>query len=66
VLLTPDTEDILARRGVRDSKTLSNSRILELSKLIKENCPFEVLSVPRPQYDLAYQQHGHNLNRLLA
>lgn len=66
VLLTPNTEDILARRGVRDSKTLADSRILELSKLIKENCPFEVLSLPPPQYDLAYQQHGRNLNRLLA
>jgi len=66
VLLTPDTDDILVRRGVRDSKTLSNSRILDLSKLIKENCPSEVLSLPPPQYDLAYQQHGRNLTRLLA
>jgi ribonuclease HIII len=66
VLLTPDTEITLARRGVRDSKTLSDAQILELAQLIRANCPVETLVLLPPDYNIAYEQHGRNLNRLLA
>jgi ribonuclease HIII len=66
VLLTPDIEITLARRGVRDSKTLSDAQILELAQLIRANCPVEVLVLLPPDYNIAYEQHGRNLNRLLA
>jgi len=66
VLLTPDTEITLARRGVRDSKTLSDAQILELAQLIRANCSVEILVLLPPDYNIAYEQHGRNLNRLLA
>lgn len=66
VALLPEVEIELARRGVRDSKILSDSRILELAHLIREKCPFEVLVLHPPEYNMAYEQHGRNLNRLLA
>jgi len=66
VLLTPDIEITLARRGVRDSKTLSDAQIVELAQLIRTNCPVEVLVLLPPDYNIAYEQHGRNLNRLLA
>ena len=66
VVLTPDIEVTLARRGVRDSKTLSDTQILELARVIRANCPIEVLTLLPPNYNIAYEQHGRNLNRLLA
>jgi ribonuclease HIII len=66
VLLTPDIEITLARRGVRDSKTLSEAQIMELAQLIRANCPVEVLILQPPNYSIAYEKHGRNLNRLLA
>lgn len=66
VALLPEVEIELARRGVRDSKALSDSRILELAHFIREKCPFEVLVLHPSEYNMAYEQHGRNLNRLLA
>lgn len=66
VVLTQESEIVLARRGVRDSKTLSDAQILELAQLIKANCPVEVLVLMPSDYNIAYEQHGRNLNRLLA
>lgn len=66
VLLTPDSEVILAQYGVRDSKTLSDVQVLELAQCIRENCPTEVLVIAPIEYNTAYERHGRNLNRLLA
>ena len=66
VLVTADTEAVLAHYGVRDSKKLSDARVLELARLIKERCPHEILSLPPADYNRAYAEHGHNLNKLLA
>lgn len=66
VLATPETELILARRGVRDSKTLADARIDQLAQLIRAVCPVEVLVVSPAEYNRAYEQHERNLNRLLA
>jgi ribonuclease HIII len=66
VVLTQESEIVLARHGVRDSKTLSDAQILELAQLIRANCPVEVLVLLPPDYNIAYERHGRNLNRLLA
>jgi|GEM_PF-376145 len=66
VVLTRESEIVLARHGVRDSKALSDVQILELAQLIRANCPVETVVLLPPDYNIAYEQHGHNLNRLLA
>jgi ribonuclease HIII len=66
VLVTPDLKITLARRGVRDSKTLSDIQVAELARFIKEICQFEILTLLPPDYNAAYEKHGRNLNRLLA
>lgn len=66
VLVTPDIEITLARRGVRHGKKLSDTQIGELARFIKGNCQFEVLTLLPPDYNSAYEEHGRNLNRLLA
>lgn len=65
VVTNPETEILLVKRGVRDSKSLSDSMILELAPFIKEQCPVEILIMLPPEYNALYEQHG-NLNRLLA
>jgi ribonuclease HIII len=65
VITDPEIEILLVKRGVRDSKSLSDTTILELAPFIKEHCPVEVLILLPPEYNALYEQHG-NLNRLLA
>ena len=65
VITNPEIEFLLVKRGVRDSKALSDSTILELAPFIKENCPFDVLVLLPPEYNALYEKHG-NLNCLLA
>jgi len=66
VLVTPETEIVLARRGVRDSKTLADARIGELAQFIRATCPVEILALSPAEYNRAYERQGRNLNRLLA
>jgi len=66
VIVTPDVEELLARRGVRDGKRVARGRIAELAQLVRANCPVEVLTLEPPDYNRAYEKHGRNLNRLLA
>jgi len=66
VVVRQEDEIVLARRGVQDSKALSNTQIMDLAQFIRMNCPVEVLVLLPPEYNVAYEQHGHNLNRLLA
>ncbi len=66
VLATPETELVLARRGVRDSKTLADARIGRLAQLIRAACPVEILVIAPSEYNRAYERQGRNLNRLLA
>jgi ribonuclease HIII len=64
--VTPEVERALARRGVRDSKTLADVQIAELAGLIRAQCEYEVLELRPPEYNAAYERFGRNLNRLLA
>jgi ribonuclease HIII len=66
VALTTDAELALARHGVRDSKSLSDSQIAELATRIRDLCESETLVLMPPEYNLAHERHGRNLNRLLA
>ncbi len=65
VVTNPEMEILLAKRGVRDSKALSDATILELASFIKENCVVDVLVMLPHEYNVLYEQYG-NLNRLLA
>ena len=66
VWINEEIELTLAKRGVRDSKTIADSQILELARFIQKTCPSEILVLLPPDYNIAYEQHGRNLNRLLA
>ncbi|CAG1023262.1 partial Ribonuclease HIII, partial [Methylococcales bacterium] len=66
VALLPDAELDLAKRGVRDSKTVSDLQIPELAAAVRKNCAVEVLILLPPDYNRLYEEHGRNLNRLLA
>ena len=66
VVVTEETETELFEHGVRDSKQLSNDKVRRLAHLIKRKYPFEVLVLDPPEYNTAYEEHGRNLNSLLA
>lgn len=51
--------------GVRDSKTLSDNRMLDMAEEIKNVCPHIVVPVEPERYNELYAKIG-NLNRLLA
>lgn len=61
-LVGPQHEDALA--GVKDSKTLSDKRALELAAVIRENCPHSVAALMPPKYNDAHAKMK-NLNRIL-
>lgn len=65
VVVDSNVESLLAKRGVKDSKELSDNVILELATLIRDNCPVEVLVLLPQEYNELYKQFN-NLNRLLA
>jgi ribonuclease HIII len=65
VYVTPDTALSLVRLGVRDSKSLSDSKISDLALEIQEICPHTVIILQPPEYNEAYQKKP-NLNQLLA
>lgn len=66
VAVTNEAEATLLSHGVRDSKTLSKSRIYKLAELIKTLCSVEVLVLQPSDYNVTYEEFGRNLNRLLA
>lgn len=59
------TEPKLVSLGVRDSKALTENRILELENAIKILCPHAVVEFAPPRYNQLYAEL-HNLNKVLA
>jgi ribonuclease HIII len=59
------SETRLQSLGVRDSKMLTDARMLAMAEEIKKLCPHMVVPVEPERYNTLYAQTG-NLNRLLA
>jgi ribonuclease HIII len=57
--------ELLKKREVRDSKKISENRILELSKWIKDNFVHSMVVIGPEKYNQLYKKIG-NLNKLLA
>lgn len=51
--------------GVCDSKKLTDKRATDLARVIKKNCPHEIVMIGPAKYNELYAKIG-NLNRLLA
>jgi ribonuclease HIII len=65
VYVDEQTEPRLIELGVRDSKLLTDSRILALAEKIKALCPHFVVPIEPKRYNELYNKI-HHLNRLLA
>ncbi|GAC1625481.1 MAG: ribonuclease HIII [Ktedonobacteraceae bacterium] len=65
VHINKQTEPRLIELGVRDSKLLSDIRILVIAEEIKEICPHSVITIGPKRYNEAYEKI-QNLNSLLA
>jgi ribonuclease HIII len=65
VYIDARTEARLVAMGVRDSKLLSDKRILALAQEIKAMCPHSVVTIEPRRYNEAYEKI-QNLNNLLA
>jgi ribonuclease HIII len=61
-------EKVLKDIGVRDSKTLSKGRILEIEKEIKKKCEYSVVSLSPKRYNELHRDTGgrYNLNQMLG
>jgi ribonuclease HIII len=68
VYLTPEAEKLLREAGVKDSKKLSDKRIIELAHLIKstENVDYEVLVLEPKIYNELYETAQNQILLLLA
>ncbi|SHJ41121.1 ribonuclease HIII [Reichenbachiella agariperforans] len=71
VWVNKEIKNVLDRSGIRDSKKISDSRIIELAQIIKKSCngKFVVIEIPPVTYNNLYTQfknEGKNLNVLLA
>lgn len=65
VYVDESTEEKLIRMGVRDSKRIADSRIMELAEEIKLLCPHSVVPIGPKRYNELYEEIK-NLNVLLA
>jgi ribonuclease HIII len=65
VYVDAQSETRLQSLGVRDSKLLTDSRMLSIAEEIKKLCPHIVVPVEPKRYNELYAKTG-NLNRLLA
>ncbi len=66
VYVNKNSQSILREMGVRDSKALSDSRILQLAGKIRDHFPdnFEIVFISPLKYNELYDKFG-NLNKLL-
>jgi len=65
VFLDSETRSRLEGSGIRDSKLLSDARVMTLARTIREQAACEVVAIGPGRYNEMYKSIG-NLNRLLA
>ena len=65
VLVDEKTEKLFADLGIKDSKKISDKKILELEKSIRANAVHSVVAISNGRYNELYA-NIKNLNRLLA
>jgi ribonuclease HIII len=65
VLANEKGAELLRKHNVRDSKKISDNRILELSRWIKSNFIHSIVTIGPEKYNQLYKKIG-NLNKLLA
>ncbi|MGB4704743.1 MAG: ribonuclease HIII [Candidatus Saccharicenans sp.] len=58
-------EPVLQELGVRDSKKLSDNRVLEIARSLRQGYVYSVVSIGPERYNAIYR-NLRNLNRLLA
>lgn len=65
VLVDENAAKIFSELNIRDSKKISDGRILKLEPIIKENAPYSVIAISNSRYNELYGKMN-NLNKLLA
>jgi len=65
VLVNEKSEKLFTELGIKDSKKISNKKILELEKAIKANAVHSVVAISNGRYNELYA-NIKNLNKLLA
>ncbi len=65
VLVDDKSEKLFAELGIKDSKKISDKKILELEKSIRANAVHSVVAISNGRYNELYS-NIKNLNRLLA
>lgn len=65
VLVDDKTEKMFTDLGIKDSKKITDKKILQYEKIIKENAPHSVVIISNSKYNELYAKIK-NLNKLLA
>ena len=65
VLVDEKSEKIFIDAGIKDSKKITDKKIIELEKIIKANAVHSVVTISNPKYNELYSKIK-NLNKLLA
>lgn len=65
VFVNAESEKKLREMNVRDSKKISDRRIMELRKVIRRECRYSVVAIGPERYNQLYLTMG-NLNKILA
>ena len=60
-----DNENLLKDMGVRDSKMITDMKIIELDKQIRKTCKYDVVKISPERYNMIYKKFK-SLNKLLA
>ena len=65
VMVDEKTAKLFAELKIRDSKTITDKRILEMAEQIKKHAVYSVIAIGNPKYNELYKNFA-NLNKLLA
>ncbi|MGN0018315.1 MAG: ribonuclease HIII [Candidatus Gastranaerophilaceae bacterium] len=65
VLVDEKSAELFKSLGIKDSKTITDKRILEMSEHIKKHSAFSVIAIGNARYNELYKNFA-NLNKLLA